>query len=74
MPVTIAPKKPCPPATLERLAVSETEAAKLLGITARTLRNWVKRGEIRPRRIGGRVLFSMDSLRKMLDGLAGDEE
>ena len=41
MPVTIAPKKTSPPASAERLAVNATEAAALLGVTDRTLRNFL---------------------------------
>lgn len=70
MPVIIAPKKPSPPAPAERLAVNATEAAALLGVTDRTLRNWTRKGAFHPRRIGGRLLYSMESLRAFLDGPA----
>ena len=52
--------------TSEKLLLSRHEAAQLLGISWRTLDELVKRGEIRIRRVGGRirgrVLFSRSEL------------
>ena len=42
------------------------EAADFLKITTGTLRNWVSRGRIKPRRVGRRVLFFREELEKWI--------
>ena len=58
--------------TSEKLLLSRHEAAQLLGISWRTLDELVKRGEIRIRRVGGRirgrVLFSRSELVRFAEG------
>lgn len=49
---------PAPPAML----VSEREAGRLLGVTARTVYELRRTGEIPAVRIGSRVLYSRDDL------------
>lgn len=47
------------PAPLPPLLVSEREAARLLGVSARTVYALEKRGELRAARIGTRKLFAV---------------
>ena len=51
----------------EPLAVCPHEAARLLGVSERTLHNW-RRGGIGPpyHRVIGRVLYSVDAIRSWL--------
>jgi len=68
MPLTILPpKKPIPPLTAERLAVSRREAATMLGISERSLDNWTKAGKLTARKIGARVLYPVQSLQEFLN-------
>ncbi len=59
------------------LALSERDAARALGISPRTLWELRTRGEVPYRRIGRRVLYSVDALRAWLTGSrpkgAGDD-
>jgi excisionase family DNA binding protein len=48
----------------ERLLVDSREAAKMLGISARTLWSLTNEGRIRPVRIGRLVRYSHDALRQ----------
>jgi excisionase family DNA binding protein len=48
--------------TSELILVSRKDACRMLGISIRTLDSLVRRGEIRVRRIGSRVLFERRSL------------
>ncbi len=64
----IAPRHPAP--TLEPLAVSEPEAARLIGISARTL--WTLRRDGRgPRHvmIGSSIRYRVDAVREYLEAL-----
>ena len=49
------------------LAIGERDAAVLLSVCSKTLANW-RRDKIGPpyRRIGGRILYSLDALRDYL--------
>lgn len=67
MPTIIVPKNTSATAKPERLAVSAKEAAQMLGVTDRTVRNWTKSGELHARRIGGRVLYPVASLNAFLN-------
>ena len=51
-----------------RYTVSTAEAANLLGISASTLRKWVKDGRASGRTIGGKLLFTRDVLRRLFRG------
>jgi hypothetical protein len=55
-----------------RLAYPLSEAAKLLGVRAHVLRDARRRGEIRGRVIGRKLLFTRGELMRFLRG--GDEE
>lgn len=64
-----APQKPAPTPAPEPLLVNAVTAAKLLGISRTTLDKLVRRGEIKPTRLAGRVLFS----RLLLEAIARGE-
>jgi excisionase family DNA binding protein len=53
----------------DKLAFSEPEAAKLAGIGRTKLREEIKDGRLRARRVGKRVIVSADDLRAWLDCL-----
>ena len=73
MPVTIPlPKKPIPSLTAERLAVSRREAAAMLGVSERSIDNWAKAGKLTARKIGARVLFSVQALQEFLNNDSTD--
>lgn len=55
------------PIVLTPLAVDETQAAKMLGISVRTLWEYRKNGEIPVVRFGRLVRFSVDDLRKFIE-------
>lgn len=63
--------KPNTPA-LQPLAVGDAEAARLLSVSTRTLFNWRTDGS-GPRwvKVGGRVLYAVDELRRWLAEAAG---
>ena len=44
--------------TTDKLLYSRKEAAAALGVCVLTVDNLVKRGELKPRRVGDRVMFS----------------
>ena len=56
---------PCPP-----LAVRERGAAKLLGVSAKTIQNWTRDGVIPSHRIGGCRLYIIAELQRWADDLA----
>ncbi len=51
---------------IEPLAISRLKAAEMLGISVRTLDTMLARKEIRGRRIGRRLVFTVDELRRFL--------
>ncbi len=53
----------------QKILYSREVAAEKLSISVRTLVRLVSKGEIRPRRIGGRTLFSL----KELERFAGED-
>jgi excisionase family DNA binding protein len=53
----------------EKLLYSRTEAAELLGVCVLTVDNLVKRGELQPRYVGSRVLFSRTTLARFAAGV-----
>ena len=67
---TVIPRLPksTPTPSSEPLAVSATEAARLLSVSEKTLRTWTAQGKITARRVGGRVLYSVKQLRLLIDG------
>jgi len=50
----------------EKLAVNRFEAAQLLSISLRTLDSLVAGGELRGRRVGRRIVFPIEELRRFL--------
>lgn len=51
----------------DRLAVGRSEAAEMLGISERLLWTWTNAGSIPHVRIGARVLYPVDELRRWLE-------
>ncbi|MFH1922241.1 MAG: MerR family DNA-binding transcriptional regulator [Planctomycetota bacterium] len=51
------------------------DAAEMLGVSVSTLRNWDRRGKLKPRRhpINGYRLYSTTELKKLLDDLHDEE-
>ena len=68
MTVRFTPRKPSPPPTVERLAVSKKEAATMIGVSERSIDNWVKQGKITARKVGSRVLLPVKALQDFIDG------
>jgi len=64
-----APQKPAPTPALEPGLLNAVLAARFLGISRTTLDKLVRRGEIKPVRLAGRVLFS----RSLLEAIAKGE-
>ena len=67
------PRKPSQSiqSTPSPLAVSTREAAAMLGVSERTLREASKRGEIQRCRIGSRVVFPIAAINSLLQGAGG---
>lgn len=64
------PRKPAeavPPTLPERLAVNVKEAAHMLSVSERTVWTLAKIDRIKSKKIGGRIVFPVDSLRSFLD-------
>jgi len=53
---------------LPEIAVNSATACKMLGISAGTLTLWTKKGLIPHRRIGGRILYSVEALKEFASG------
>ncbi len=51
---------------MRKLVFSITEAAKLLGVHPNTIRRMVWRGELRPVRLGRRVLIPLTEVERLL--------
>jgi hypothetical protein len=63
------PEKPeAQPESIERIGVSAKIAAEMLGVSERTMWILEKEQKIHTRRIGRRVLFSVQSLRDFVNG------
>jgi excisionase family DNA binding protein len=52
---------------MERLALSITEAAKLISLSPWTIRKWIKQGKLTATRLGRRVCVTPDALRDLID-------
>ncbi|MGH8990158.1 MAG: helix-turn-helix transcriptional regulator [Acidimicrobiia bacterium] len=52
----------------ERLVLSVTEAAEMLGISRSLAYQLVARGELPSRRLGGRIVVLLRPLQRLLDG------
>lgn len=57
---------PEPKQELEQLGVSKQEAAKMLGLSESTVHHLTQSGELPCKRVGRRVIYSVDSLREFL--------
>lgn len=52
----------------EKELLSMQQAVEMLHVTRQTIRNWEKKGLVKPIRVGGRVLFLKDELLANLTG------
>ena len=66
--ITIPLKPAQPELPVEQIAVNSATAAKMLGISQGTLTLWTKKGLIPHRRIGGRILYSVEGLKEFAAG------
>jgi len=64
--IPIRPAQPEKP--IEPIAVNSATACKMLGVSAGTLTLWTKKGLIPHRRIGGRILYSVEGLKEFAEG------
>ena len=53
----------------EPLAVNSVEVCKLLGVSSTTLTKWTREGKIPHRRIGRRILYSIEALKNFIEGI-----
>lgn len=65
--ITVSVKKESPVEKAEPLAVNTSEAARLLGVSERTVHNLVKRGKIVCKKVGWRSIFPIASLKAFLE-------
>jgi len=65
--ITIHPKKETPELPVERLAVNAQEAADMLGISPRLVFELTKTGAIPYKRLGTRVVYPVDGLRRFVN-------
>ena len=66
MKVRIPQKKTPAMPQIERLAYSQMEVALMLGVSVRTIQVWAKAGKIVSKRVGGRTLIPVDSVKTLL--------
>ena len=59
---------PAAPPPLEPIAVTPWQACQMLGVTRPTLAKWTRAGLIAHRRVGKRVLYSVDALKAFVNG------
>ena len=52
---------------VERLTVDTSEAAKMIGVSPKTIFNLTRSGKLQCKRIGRRVLYAIDELRRFVD-------
>lgn len=52
---------------MDPILIGRKKAAELLGVCTRSLDNMVKNGLISPRRLGRRVLFRPEELKRFVD-------
>ena len=65
--IILPPKKDEPEQSVEILAVSSRGAAKMLGVSERTIFNLAKEGKIACKKIGWRSLYPVASLKAFLE-------
>jgi len=56
-----------------KLTMNVAEAAEILGVSPRCLRDSIKRGEITARRIGRRVLIPLVEVERLVGARIGDD-
>lgn len=52
----------------ERLAVGIREAGEMLGVSGRSVQNYLRSGRIRGRKLGRRTVIPVTELSRLLDG------
>ncbi len=52
-------------APLERLSVTQVQAAQILGVTDQTIRNWERRGKLKGLRRGGVKLYPYQQIKEL---------
>jgi DNA-binding transcriptional MerR regulator len=52
---------------LERLAVTQIDAAQIMSVSARTISRWEKSGLLEGKRIGGAKLYTYASLKRLVE-------
>ena len=55
------------PARVERLTVNTAEAAEMLGVSARTVFQMTKAGKLPHKRLGTRVVYSIEALKRFVN-------
>lgn len=53
--------------SVDRLSLRPPEAARMLGVSARTLYNWAKRGVLKPIKIGRVCIYPRSQLERFLE-------
>ena len=66
--IIIKSKEKIESGNIERLAVNADEAARMLGVSPRTLWTWKKIGKVPFKKIGRRVLYPIEGLRNLVNG------
>lgn len=60
------PRKASRPEDVKRVAFSIAETAVMLGCSERSIRTWIKEGQLKSRKIGRRVFVPADALDEFL--------
>jgi len=68
MKITIPLKPTQPEIPIQQIAVNAAKARKILGVSSTTLTLWTKKGLIPHRRIGGRILYSVEGIKELVEG------
>ncbi len=55
------------PARIECLTVNAVEAAQMLGVSARTVFQLTKAGKLPHKRLGGRIVYSIEALKRFVN-------
>ena len=55
------------PYSIERLTVNVAEAAEMLGVSARTVFQLTKANKLPPKRLGNRVVYSIEALKRFIN-------
>jgi excisionase family DNA binding protein len=52
--------------TVETISMNSEQAARALGVTDRTLRNWRRSGILKPTKVGRKTLYNVEDLRNLV--------